>query len=379
MKNKIMIIGRVLALVMVLVIVGAVILANERKTESILYTGTKNTADCAESNGEAYFDGEKAKDEKTREMPKSLAFTAKNAAETFAAGKTIDVRLAATVKPDTALNQQVDWSFGWGTGATRANEAVTNYIEVTPDSEGSRFITVSCKQAFEGDTVILTVTTREGGFSAQCIISYVGKASAVTIKSDTIALKSEANRMTYTEGNEYYELGTSGTYEFAIAAENELGPVGRSNLAIGVTGIMGENVYTATFRNSPGSAQWVENTLSEKQLSSFFGTYVTATIDGNVLRIETKGDPNKILGMLGENNRYDHPNTVLTDGAVVGVTGADNNLIYQSQIDHNKEVLNKAIFYIRIDDTVSGKSSGIYFWISSALVTGVTLTENYEI
>ena len=79
--------------------------------------------------------------------------------------------LTATVIPDTAKNKLVDWSVAWSDSSNTT--PVTNYVTVTPASNGSTTATVTCKAAFSG-TIIVTVTTRESGYKADCVVSFVG-------------------------------------------------------------------------------------------------------------------------------------------------------------------------------------------------------------
>ena len=105
---------------------------------------------------------------KVYNMPKDMAFTAKTLAAAQANGQTVNVKIQASVTPWDAANQQVDYSIAWGAAPTHGKEAVTDYVTVTQDSDGSLTATISCKKAFGGDKIIVTVTTRDGGFTANC-------------------------------------------------------------------------------------------------------------------------------------------------------------------------------------------------------------------
>lgn len=110
--------------------------------------------------------------------------------------QSVDVRIQAYVTPDDAVNKEVDFSVAWGSAPTHGGEPVTNYLTVTPDSDGSTMATVSCKKAFGDDTIIITVTTREGGYTATCTVTFTGIASGIEITSSTAAkspLPSAAN------------------------------------------------------------------------------------------------------------------------------------------------------------------------------------------
>ena len=125
-------------------------------------------------------------------MPTKMSFSAASFAEPLAqfgepSGTTVtdpdtdvtsqnsvEVRIEATVTPANATNREVDFSVAWGDGAQRAAEPVTDYVTVTPESDGSRIATVVCKKGFGDDTILITVTTRDGGFQAICTVTFEG-------------------------------------------------------------------------------------------------------------------------------------------------------------------------------------------------------------
>ena len=125
-------------------------------------------------------------------MPAKMSFSAASFAEPLAqfgepSGTTVmdpdtdvtsqnsvEVRIEATVTPANATNREVDFSVAWGDGAQRAAEPVTDYVTVTPESDGSRIATVVCKKGFGDDTILITVTTRDGGFQAICTVTFEG-------------------------------------------------------------------------------------------------------------------------------------------------------------------------------------------------------------
>lgn len=89
--------------------------------------------------------------------------------------------LTATISPDDAVDKNVDWSIAWEEGSTRAGEPVTDYITVTPESDGALVATVTCFKAFSGDKAIITVITRAGGFTATCAVEFKGIPSSLSI------------------------------------------------------------------------------------------------------------------------------------------------------------------------------------------------------
>lgn len=68
----------------------------------------------------------------------------------------------------------------WSENAALKNNAVTDYVTVTPISDGNRTAKVTCKRAFGSDTILIIVTTRDGGFTAQCSATFKGAPIRVT-------------------------------------------------------------------------------------------------------------------------------------------------------------------------------------------------------
>lgn len=85
--------------------------------------------------------------------------------------------LTATITPDDASNKAVDWSVAfvnpssaWATGKT-----VTDYVTVTPTSDGALTANVECKQAF-GEQIVVTVVSRDNAeATATCTVDYAAK------------------------------------------------------------------------------------------------------------------------------------------------------------------------------------------------------------
>ena len=95
-----------------------------------------------------------------------------------AADNSVSKTIVATVLPATAANKQVDWSVEWGD--EEAEGDVSQYVTVTPASDGSTNATVTCKQAFTG-TILVIATTRESGYQASCILTFIGIPTDIVV------------------------------------------------------------------------------------------------------------------------------------------------------------------------------------------------------
>lgn len=175
----------------------------------------------SEQNPVAIGDGKEMFEGQVYEMPSVLTFSsdATTAADT---GHTASVTLTATVLPVEATNKLVDWSVAWGIANQHGEESVTDYVTVTPQSDGSNVATVTCHKAFGNDEIIVTVTTRDGGFSANCQVLYAGVPTIIKISP------TGANVITDSKWDNVniVEVECPKTYSFEIALDNEFGLVG---------------------------------------------------------------------------------------------------------------------------------------------------------
>ena len=183
--------------------------------------------------------------------------------------------LVATVNPSTAANKKVDWTIAWlepnSTFAT--GKTVTDYVTVAPMSDGSTTATVTCYQPFEGE-IIVTVTTREGGFQADCIVTFTGVPTTISVSSSTL---------TPSSGNTY-GLGVGVTYDFDINLDNVFGVVGEKyhdySIGMQATGTL----TVGTLEDDPrGSPVWY--TTRTADLSEFADQILSYSIEGDVLHV----------------------------------------------------------------------------------------------
>ena len=128
---------------------------------------------------------------KTYAMPQRMVFAA-TAAEAVTASE--GITLTATVSPETADNKAVDWSVSfvnpsssWASGKT-----VTDYVTVTPTSDGALTANVNCLKAF-GEQIKVIVTSRANPkATAECTLDYARRIVDTALYSedrDALALE----------------------------------------------------------------------------------------------------------------------------------------------------------------------------------------------
>ena len=324
------------------------------------------TVPTAELQGEPDFE---YSEPKVYDMPKAMTFTAKTLAAAQANGQTVDVKIQASVTPWDAANQQVDYSIAWGAAPTHGKEAVTDYVTVTQDSDGSLTATISCKKAFGGDKIIVTVTTRDGGFTANCTVSFVGVANTISITNSSL------NPISDTSRGSYYQLGTNKTYNFTVNLGNVFNTIGSKNLTVTLGGV-GELYFGDEFCDSSSGMSSFSN-MAKRKMSDMVSKFITsATISGTTLTVKT--------GTMVVENYYDElvvDTEYYTGSTYKGryVLEDEYDLIGGKDFDTNSKAniaaLPSCYFTITVKDTVSGLSETVKVWLVTS-VKSVSLNKS---
>lgn len=314
-------------------------------------------------------------------MPEKMSFSAAAFAQSLAqfdessgttvtSPQSVDVRIEAYVYPESAANKEVDFSVAWGNAPTHGSEQVSNYLTVTPDSDGSTTATVSCKKSFGDDTIVITVTTREGGYTATCTVSFTGIASGIEITSSTATKKSTSAR------GEYYELGTSKTYTFNIGLTNAFNDAA-GNLSVTEIGGEGNMYFGNGSYNDGGYINFTD--MVQKSIGEFADDFITsATISGNTLTVKTGS---KILENYYSSYGPDEYfiTDIYYDRYVVEMNDdwsiKDSSDTFRNQnAKSNAQNIGSCYFYVTVKDSISGLTETVRLWLVSS-VSGVSLSQ----
>ena len=310
-------------------------------------------------------------------MPEKMSFNAQTFAQfdepsgtTVTSPQSVDVRIEAYVYPESAANKEVDFSVFWGNAPTHGSEEVTNYLTVTPDSDGSTTATVSCKKSFGDDTIIITVTTREGGYTATCTVTFTGIASGIEITSSTATKKSTSER------GEYYELGTSKTYTFNIGLTNAFNDAA-GNLSVTEIGGEGNMYFGNGSYNDGGYINFTD--MVQKSIGEFADDFITsATISDNILTVKTGS---KILENYYSSYGPDEYfiTDIYYDRYVVEMNDdwsikASSDTFRNQNAKYNAENIGSCYFYVTVKDSISGLTETVRLWLVSS-VNGVALSQ----
>lgn len=130
-------------------------------------------------------DGNNLSGNKVYEMPQKMVFSAP--AMQTSENTTKEITVTATVTPDEAANKLVDWSVSFKNASSTwaKNKTVTDYVTVTPTSDGALSAKVTCKEAF-GEQIILTCASRAyPDVTASCTIDFKRSVAIGTVSLTT--------------------------------------------------------------------------------------------------------------------------------------------------------------------------------------------------
>ena len=199
---------------------------------------------------------------------------AMSTATVLAADNSVSKTLTATVLPETAENKKVDWSVEWDD--TENETTVTDYVTVTPAADGSTTATVTCYKAFTGN-IIITVTTRENGYSATCVVSFIGIPTDISINGSLSPVSGE------------YNVGIGQTYTFDVSLTNPFNQVGEqfSDITCGVNGVGSVVLGYMEHYNSSGTDKWYDSSDKTVTLDSLKENFITVSYSAGKLSITT--------------------------------------------------------------------------------------------
>ncbi|MBO5067621.1 MAG: hypothetical protein II988_04215 [Clostridia bacterium] len=179
----------------------------------------------------------------------------------------------AQVLPSTAENKNVSWSVKWESENT---EDVSNYVTVSPNADNQTYADVTCYAPFDGN-IIVTVTTEEGGYTADCIVTFVGVPTEITI--DTIVANDGTN----------YTLGLNGSYAFNVAAINPFNQLGDDYKTLEVSLWCTGSVTKGTYSYDYWAETWSWENEETVALNTMLDKFVTVEYSNGVATITTGG------------------------------------------------------------------------------------------
>lgn len=221
--------------------------------------------------------------------------------------------LTATVLPADATNKKVDWSIAWFENASRANQNINTYATITPTADGSNVAKVKCLKAFTGDNILVTVTTRVGGFSASCMLSYEGIPQTLAIDTSGKTVRTDS---AWNKSMVEIDCGTTSTFNLNL--DNALHAVGSNygQYTVSVVPYGAINTDILIHSNSTGTDTHSTATYNH-QISTAYETngnvitsigntfiYSNVKIENGKLVVEAVNSPSAYSGMAGNQGGY---------------------------------------------------------------------------
>ena len=277
-----------------------------------------------------------------------------------------EVRIEAYVVPENANNREVDFSVAWDEGAQRSAEPVTDYVTVTPETDGSRVATVVCIKGFGDDIILITVTTRDGGFQATCTVTFEGAPNS---------LKFMYNNTEYTSTSEI-TVQANAEYSIGLQLEGEFGEVGEKFGDFEVVSVTMQGKFNAKREGVNNAAVLYEDTIVIDLEDPCYYAYDIAT-GGNGNKVEfdasqfiecsIEGDTLKVRAIRSETSFF-HPSTPPRTGTRVTYESA----YYDPR---GGGAPSDCRMCVLVKDKVSGVEGLIYIDIEGTAVSGVSLSE----
>ena len=280
--------------------------------------------------------------------------------------KSVEVRIEAYVIPENANNREVDFSVAWGEGAQRSAEPVTDYVTVTPESDGSRIATVSCKKAFGDDTIVITVTTRDGGFTATCTVTFEGTPNSLKFVYDDREYSS----------TEEITVQANAEYSVKLQLVGEFGEAGEKFGDFEVVSVTMQGKFNAKRRGINNGATLYEDTIVIDLEDPYYYSY-DITSGGNESKVtftasqfmecSIEGDTLKIKALRSETS-FSYPSMPPRTGTRVTYEGP----YYDPRGGGEPSDCRMCVL---VKDKVSGVEGLIYIDIEGTAVSGVSLSE----
>lgn len=127
-------------------------------------------------------DGNELDPDAVNPLPSSMTFSS----ALNLAGEATSVTVTAEVRPVSAINKKVDWSVEWKNAgsAWATGKTVSDYVSVTPTSDGASIATVECKQAFSEQIILTCASQLAPEIKDTATIDYIKNITGFIIESE---------------------------------------------------------------------------------------------------------------------------------------------------------------------------------------------------
>ena len=255
-----------------------------------------------------------------------------------AADNSVSKTIIATVLPATAANKQVDWSVAWGD--EEAEGDVSQYVTVTPALDGGTTATVTCKQAFTG-TILVIATTRESGYQASCILTFVGIPTDIIVSGGVSPVSGA------------YKLGIGQDYVFDIELTNPFDSVGEqfNDFDCRVYGV--GSVVLGYLERTSGVENWYDEENETVTLDSLKDNFISVSYSNGQLTVTTKKSIESYYSRMQKGD------------------GGRTTFYW----DKFRSYADDCYFTVRIEEKTSGLRKDLEIRFDDTIVTGVNVNQ----
>ena len=318
--------------------------------------------------------GNKMYENEVYTMPSMIMFS-DSGTESAKPNEYASVWVEVKVYPENATNTKVDFKVEWGEVTSELSLfPVEDFIKVEQEQDGDRRARIVCYGAFPNDSIIITVTTRDGGFTDTCTVIYKGKANSIAVTSSTM--------QTETMGNitDVFVLATNTTYEFDITTLTNMGTeANKVDFEVVVSGF-GEELYygdcvTDTGSGLPGKY----SNIQAKNMQEFLPTLIAETrIEGKKLYVTTGKYTIESYNAGGESDEYGLTYTTYDTYLYPDDLGMqDEDYNYYANL--NAERIKNASINILVIDNVSNLGASITVSVGRISVMSVDVVDIIEV
>lgn len=177
----------------------------------------------------------------------------------------------ANVQPSTATNKNVSWSVSW---AEENALTVSEYVTVAEKGDGTNYAVITCYQPFEGD-IKVTVTTEQGGYTADCIVRFVGVPTDIAIDTNV------------SNDGTTYNFGLNGTYTLNVTPTNPFNSLGEDYKNLEVTLWCTGSVTKGTYTYDYWEETWSWENEETVALNNMLDKFVTFEYNNGVITLNT--------------------------------------------------------------------------------------------
>lgn len=216
--------------------------------------------------------------------------------------------ITATVSPADADNKAVNWSVAFknasSTWATGKN--VSNYVTVTPESDGALTATVTCIQAF-GEQVVITCASRESeDISATATVDYEKKVVDLTCQLQRKTASTEYSNVDVIDMSDGY------TYRCVVSPVYSAYTIDKTYIDDSTYGLYyGEGSFYSFVKNGSYAFTNLSQELShtntntfQTSVSAIYKMLTDSSLSGGAMGNKAKNDLKKALDECGSSNKF---------------------------------------------------------------------------